>query len=132
MLIHRPYHDYDGPNPKLYCPRHRPYTVRTKLSPVIYRFAKQGTVTEATVHLGRMKKIYSPVTTSEPDLDVLDGMFLGTTLPVPHLKGSLTQVTIGPFTVESIDGHKRRVGAASLANFQYHLKLKDYPPQLGV
>ena len=33
--------------------------------------------------------------------------------------------------MEKIDGHKRGVGAASLTNFQYHLKLKDLPPQLG-
>ena len=132
VLIHRPYHDSDGPNPKLYSPWHGPYSVRTKLSPVIYRVTKQGATTETTVHLGRMKKYNSPVTHPDPDLDALDDMFLGTTLPVPDLTGSMTKVTIGPFTVESIDGHKRGVGAASLANFQYHLKLKDYPPQLGV
>lgn len=37
---------------------------------------------------------------------------------------------IGPFVY--IDGHKRGAGAGSLENFQYHLKLKDYPPQRGV
>ena len=60
VLIHRPYHDSDDPNPKLYCPWHGPYTVRTKLSPVIYRVAKQGRLTETTVHLGRMKTILFP------------------------------------------------------------------------
>ena len=103
VLLHRPYHDSDGSNPKLCCPWQGLHTVRTKLSPVIYRVTKQGTVTGTTVHLGRMKKCYSPVTTPESDLDVLDDMFLGTSLPVPYLKGSLTQVTTGPFTVEGIN-----------------------------
>lgn len=41
---------------------------------------------------------------------------------------------IGALTVDNSDGHKRGggVGAASPINFQYHLKLKEYPPQLGV
>ena len=58
-------------------------------------------------------------------------IYLGTTLPVPDLEGSLSKVMIGAFTVESIDGHKRGVGAASLTNFQYHLKLEGYPIQMG-
>ena len=36
------------------------------------------------------------------------------------------------FTIESIDGHKRGVGAASLTNFQYHLKVEGYPTQIGI
>ena len=59
-------------------------------------------------------------------------MFFGTTLPVPDLEGSVTKATIRPFTVETIDGHKRGVGAVSVASFPYHLKLKDHPFQLGV
>ena len=59
-------------------------------------------------------------------------MLLETMLPVPGLEGSLTRVTIGPYTVESIDGHKRGEAAASLSNFQCHLKRKDQPPELGV
>ena len=132
VLIHRPYHDSDGPIPKIFCLWNGPYTVTTKLTPIIYRVPKQGTVAETTVHLSRRQKLYSPVKTLEPDLEVLDGTFLGTSLPVPHLKGSLTQVTIGPFTVESIEGRKRGVGAASLANFQYHQNSKIILHKLGV
>ena len=40
VLLHRPYHDTDGPNPKLISPWHSPYTARAKLSPVIYRVSK--------------------------------------------------------------------------------------------
>ena len=125
VLIHRPYHYSDGPNPKLHSPWHGPYTVRTKLPQVIYRVTKEGATTEITVHLGRMKKYNVPVSSPVPDLDAVDDMLLGTTLPVLDLTGSVTKVTIGPFTVEKMDGHKRGVGAASLANFQYHLQLKD-------
>ena len=39
---------------------------------------------------------------------------------------------IGAFTVESIDRHTRGVGAASLTNFQYHLKSQGYPTQMGM
>ena len=39
---------------------------------------------------------------------------------------------IGAFTVEIIDGHKNEVGAASLTNFQNHLKLEIYPIQIGI
>ena len=59
-------------------------------------------------------------------------MFLGKTLPVPDLECSVNKVTIGPFTVETIDEHTRGIRAASLANFQYHLRLKDSPPKPGV
>ena len=51
-------------------------------------------------------------------------MFLGTTLPVPDLDGSMHTVTIGPYVIEAIDGHKREVGPSSVENFQYHLKRK--------
>ena len=79
VLLHRPYHDTDGPNP-----------------------------------------------------EALDDMFLGTTLPVPDLDGSMHTVTIGPYVIEAIDGHKRGVGAASVDNFQYHFKLQGQPTQCGV
>ena len=84
------------------------------------------------MHLGRMKKCFVPLSSQNLDLDALDDVFLGTTLPVPDLEGSLSKGTIGEFTVESIDGHKRGVGAASLTNFQYHLKHEGYPTQMGI
>ena len=132
VLIHRPYNEADRPNPKLISPWRGPYTVRAQMSPVIYRVTKDGNPTEITVHLGRMKKYFVPLSSPVPDLDALDDLFLGTTLPVPDLEGSLSKVMIGAFTIESIDGHKRGVGAASLINFQYHLKLEGYPTQMGI
>lgn len=75
-----------------------------------------------------MKKYNAPESSPVPDLDAIDDMFLGTTLPIPDIEGSVTKVALRSFTVESIARHKRGVGAASLGDFQYHLKLKDYPP----
>ena len=89
VLIHRPYNEADGPNPKLISPWRGPYTVRAQLSPVIYRVTKDGNPAEITVHLGRMKKYVVPLSSPVPDLDALDGLFLGITLPVADLEGSL-------------------------------------------
>ena len=79
-----------------------------------------------------MKQLVKPKSSPAPDFEALDDMFLGTALPVPDLDGSMHTVTIGPYVIEAIDGHKRGVGAASVENFQYHLKLKGRPPQCGV
>ena len=79
-----------------------------------------------------MKSFVEPKSSPAPDFEVLDDMFLETTLAVLDLDGSMHTVTIGPYVMESIDGHKRGVGAASVDNFQYHLKLKGQPTQCGV
>ena len=42
VLVHRPYTVGDGPNPKLISPWRGPFTVRSQLSPVIYRVARDG------------------------------------------------------------------------------------------
>ena len=102
------------------------------MSPVIYRVAKDGNPAEITVHLGRMGKYVVPGSSPVPDRDALDDLLLGTTYPVPDLEGSLSKVMTGAFAIESIDGLKRRVGAASLTNFQYRLKSQGYPTQMGI
>ena len=132
ILLHRPYHETDGSNPELISPWHGPHTVRAQLSPVIYRVSKPNEAAEATVHLGRMKQFVKPKSSPAPDFEALDDRFPGTTLTVPDLDGSMHIVTIGPYVIEAIDGHERGVGAASVENFQYHLKLKGQPPQCGV
>ena len=132
VLIHRPCNEFDGPNPKLISPWRGPYTVRAQRSPVIYRVTTDSNPTEITVHLGGMKKYIVPLSFPVPALDALDDLFIGTTLPVPDLEGCLSKVMIGAFTVESIDEHEKRVGAASLTNFQYHLKLQGYRTQMGM
>ena len=79
-----------------------------------------------------MKRFVEPKSSPAPDFEALDDMILGTTLPVPDLDGSMHTVTIGPYAIEAIDGHKRGAGAASVDNFQYHLKLQGKPTQCGV
>ena len=79
-----------------------------------------------------MKKCVVPLSSPVPDIDALDDIFLGTTLPVPDLEGSLSKVMFGAFTVESIGGHKRGLGAASLTKCQYHLKLQGNPTHMGI
>ena len=37
VLVHRPYSEADGPNPKLISPWRGSFVVRSRLSPVIYR-----------------------------------------------------------------------------------------------
>ena len=133
VLLHRPYAETDGPNPKLISPWHGPYVVRAQVSPVIYRVSEQNKSAELTVHLGRMKQ-YTEPTSSHVRTSRLSMIYFSAqlTLPAPDLDGAVQTVTIGPFTIEEIDGHKRGVGAATKDNFQYHLKLKDQPTQLGV
>ena len=60
VLLHRPHHETDSPNPKLASPWHGPYTIRAQLSPVIYRVSKPNEPAEITVRLSRMKKLSYP------------------------------------------------------------------------
>ena len=132
VLLHRPHHETDSPNPKLTSRWHGPYTIRAQLSPVIYRVLKPNKRAEITVYLGRMKPFVKPKSSPVPAFEALDDMFLGTALTVSDLDGSMDTVTIVPYVIEAIDGRKRGVGAASVDNFQYHLKLRGQPTQCGV
>ena len=114
VLIHRPHHETD--------------TIKAQLFPVIYRVSKPNKPAKATVHLSRMKPFVKPDSSPVPDFEALDDMFLGTTLPVPDLDGSMHTVTIDPYVIETIDIHERGVGATSVDNFQYH----PQPTQCGV
>ena len=55
------------------------------MSPVIYRVTKDDNPAEITVHLGRMKNYVTPLSSPVPDLDALDDLSFGATLPVPDL-----------------------------------------------
>ena len=92
VLIHRPYNEADGPNLKLISPWRGPYTVRAQMSLVIHRVTKAGNPAEISVHLGRMKTFVVPLSSPVPDLDALADLFLGSTLPVPDLEGSLSKL----------------------------------------
>ena len=102
------------------------------MCPVIYHVIKHGNPTENTVHFGQMNNYVVPLSSTVPDSDALDDVFLGTTLPEPDLEGALSKAVIGASTVWSFDGHKRGAGATSLTNFQHHLKLEGFPTQMAM
>ena len=132
VLVHRPATVTDGPNPKLISPWHGPFTVRSQLSPVIYRVSKDDELAETSVHLARMKKYHALRPNVVPDFTELDEMFLGTKLPIPDLDGSVLAVRVGPYTIEGIDSFKRAAGKPSKHNFQYFFLVKDRPRGLGI
>ena len=82
MLVHCPYRVADGPNPKLISPWRGPFTVRSQLSPVIYRVARDSELAETSVHLGRINAYHNDACSSVPGFTALDDFFL-VTLPVP-------------------------------------------------
>ena len=134
VLTHRPYTENDGPTPKLISPGRGPYIScesKRRPSPIASLY-KYGNPAAITVHLGRIKTYYVSLPSPALDVVALDDTFLATTLPVHDLERSLGKVKIGAFTVERIDGQKRGVGAASLINFQYHLKLEGYSTQICI
>lgn len=59
-------------------------------------------------------------------------MFLGVTLPMRNLDGSVFQVPSGPFTISGIGNLKRGPGKSSTTTFQYHFTVKDRPSNCGV
>ena len=132
VLVHRPHTVTDGPNPKLISPWHGPFTVRSKVSPVIYRVSKDGELAETTVHLARMKKYFALRPNPVPDFSELDEMFLGQKIPIPDLDGTVFTVKINGYPVEGIGDFKRGKGQPSVNNFQYLFLLKDKPPALGI
>ena len=98
----------DGPNLKLTNPWRGPYVVRSRLSPVIYRVSKGDKPEEMSVHLARIKRYYAPSTRSAPDFDALDGIFLGTKIPVPDFDNVQPQVRIKNLVINAIESHRRR------------------------
>ena len=132
MLVHRPATVTDGPNPKLISLWHGPFTVRSRVSPVIYRASKDGELAETSVHLARMKKYHALCPNVVPDFTALDEMFLGTKLPIPDLDGSVFAVKIGPYVIDGIDSFKGAAGRPSKKNFQYFFLVKDRPRGLGI
>ena len=118
MLVHRPYSVADGHNPKIISPWRGPFTVRTQLSLVIYRVAKDGEIAEISVHLGRIKAYHNDASSSVPDFTAPDELFQGKPVPVPALDGSVDTAYTGPYTIGAIEGHKRGPGTALMTIFQ--------------
>ena len=102
MLVHRPNTVADGPHPKLVSPGHGPFVVRSQLSPVSYRVARDCEHAETPINLGRVKEYHKDASSSVPDFTAFDSNCLGTTLPVPDLDGSVLMVHIDPHIIKAI------------------------------
>lgn len=88
FMIHRPYNETNGIDPK-----------PSELVPLRSLVVCSNTT--------NWQKHVVPKLSSTRNLETLDDMFLATTSSVPDFEGSLTRVTIGPYTVDCIHGHKR-------------------------
>ena len=132
MLVRRPYTVADESNPKLISPCRGPFTVRSKLSPLIYRVARDGELAETSVRLGRIKAFHNDASSFLSDFTALDDSFRRTTLPVPDVDGSVPTVHIGRYSIEAIEGYKRGPDKASRTSVQYHSLVKNMPSNLGI
>ena len=59
VLVHKPHHSTDGPNPKLIRPWREPYIMFSKLSPVVYRIRHPDGTKQVSVHLAHIKSYRS-------------------------------------------------------------------------
>ena len=59
VLVYKPHHSTDGPNPKLIQPWRGPYIICSKLSPVVYRIRHPDDTKQVSVHLAHIKS-YRP------------------------------------------------------------------------
>ena len=105
MLVHRPYTEADGPNPKLISPWRGPFVVRSRLSPVIYRVSRGEQPKETSVHLARIKPYFAASAETARESDTLDDLFLGIKIPLPDFENITSQVRIGNLIVDAIRKH---------------------------
>ena len=90
VLVYKPHHSTDGPNPKLIQPWRGPYIICSKLSPVVYRIRHPDDTKQVSVHLAHIKSYRPRQSAPAPDFHKLEGLFLGKTLPTPALEESET------------------------------------------
>ena len=127
VLIHQPHVATDDPNNKLLSPWRGPYQVRSRLSVVVYRVSKPGESAENSVHLARMKSFYPRDRSTEPDMEQINSMFLGTLLPEPDLDNAEESVYVGRYIVVGIVAHKGGAGRPSPFNVQLRFRRKKKP-----
>ena len=131
MLVYKPNHSTDGPNPKLIHPWRGPYIICSKLSPVVYRIRHLDDTKQVSVHLAHIKSYRPRQSAPAPDFHKLEGLFLGKTLPTPALEESETVPPyIGIYQVADVVGHRRRQGRHSPHNYIYCLRLKGFCQKL--
>ena len=130
VLIYKPHHSTDGPNPKLIQPWRGPYIICSKLSPVVYRIRHPDDTKQVSVHLAHIKSYRPRQSAPAPDFHKLEGLFLGKTLPTPALEESETVPPhIGIYQVADVVGHRRGQGRHSPHNYIYRLRLKGFGPE---
>ena len=131
VLVYKPHHSTDGPNPKLIQPWRGPYIICSKLSPVVYRIRHSDDTKQVSVHLAQLKSYRLRQSAPAPDFHKLERLFLGKTLPTPALEESETvSPHIGIYQVAVIVGYQRRQGRHSPHNYIYCLRLKGFRQKL--
>ena len=130
VLVYKPHHSTDGPNPKLIEPWRGPYIICCKSSPVVYRMRHLDDTKQVSVHLAHIKSYRPRQSDPAPDFHKLEGLFLVKTLPTPALEESLTFPSyIGIYQAANVVGHRRGQGRHSLHNYIYRLRLKGFGPE---
>ena len=131
VLVYKPHHSTDGPNPKLIQPWRRPYIICSKLLPVVYRIRHPDDTKQVSVHLAHIKSYRPRQSAPASDFHKLEGLFLGKTLPTPALEESETVPPhIGKYEVADVVGHRRGQGRHSPHNYIYCLRLKGFRQKL--
>ena len=130
MLIYKPHHSTDGPNPKLIQPWREPYIICSKLSPVVYRIRHPDDTKQVSVHLAHIKSCRPRQSAPAPNFYKLEGSFLGKPLPTLALEEPETVPPhIGIYQVADVVGHWRGQGRHSPHDYIYRLRLKDFGPE---
>ena len=130
VLVYKPHHSTDGPNPKLIQPWRGPYIICFKLTPVVYRIRHPDDTKQVFVHLAHIKSYKPHQSAPAPDFHRLDGLFIGKTLPTPTLEESETfSPHIGIHQVVDVIGHRRGRGRHSPHHYIYRLRLKGFGPE---
>ena len=108
VLVYKPHHSTDGPNPKLIQPSREPYIICSKLSPVVYRIRHPDDTKQVSVHLAHIKSYRPRQSAPAQDFHKPEGLFLVKTLPTPALEESeAIPPHVGIYQVADIVGHRR-------------------------
>ena len=131
VLVHKPHHSTNGPNPNLIQPWRGTYIICSKLSPAVYRIRHPDDTKQVSVDLAHIKSYRPRQSAPAPDFHKLEGLFLGKTLPTPALEESeKVPPHIGIYQVSDVVGHRRRRGRHSPHNYIYCLRFKGFRQKL--
>ena len=85
VLVCKPYHDSDGPNPKLLLPWRGPCVICSQLSPVVYRVRLINDTHKVSVHVAHIKPYHQRKTPHAPQFEKFTELFVGQPIPLPAL-----------------------------------------------